>query len=95
MHAAHDTVGRQAAQLGIDVVVGVGDGGAVIADAAQTGGVQTSVVADAASASALVSRFARPGDVVLVKASNAVALGRVADDLVARGRARCASDGTA
>ena len=93
--AAHHATGEQAAQLGIDLVVGVGAGGALIATAAHSGGLETTLAADAAAASALVIGLARRGDAVLVKASNAVALEQVADALLAQGRARCGSAGTA
>ena len=93
--AAHHAAGEQAAQLRIDLLVGVGDGGALIAAAAHSGGLETTRAADAAAASALVAGLARRGDAVLVKASNAVALEQVADALLAQGRARCGSAGSA
>jgi UDP-N-acetylmuramoyl-tripeptide--D-alanyl-D-alanine ligase len=81
---AHRAVGEQAAGLELDIVVGVGAGGAAIARAAHAGGVETHVVADAAQAVALVAPLVRPGDAVLVKASRALGLERVADGLLAR-----------
>src|SRR5205823_1359351 len=52
--------------------------------AAHAGGIETHVVADAAQAVALVAPLVRPGDAVLVKASRALGLERVADGLLAR-----------
>jgi len=82
---AHRSVGERAADLGLDLVVGVGPGGAVIAAAA---GPATSVatVADAAAAADLLVGIVRPGDAVLCKASRAVGLERVADRLLGEGR---------
>jgi UDP-N-acetylmuramoyl-tripeptide--D-alanyl-D-alanine ligase len=81
--AAHANVGHLAAGLGIDVVVGVGDGGALIADAAGAGGASVYRAADADAASALVCDLVRPGDAVLVKASRALGLQRVAEAVLA------------
>jgi len=66
------------------VVVGA-DALAVADGAAKAGGdTHVSTVADADSAAALVREGVRSGDVVLVKASNAERLWRVADRLVDR-----------
>jgi UDP-N-acetylmuramoyl-tripeptide--D-alanyl-D-alanine ligase len=82
--AAHVEVGALAERVGVDVLVGVGEGGALIVEAAN--GVETRVaVADAAGAlDALdvVEPKLQRGDVVLVKASRAVGLERVADGLL-------------
>jgi UDP-N-acetylmuramoyl-tripeptide--D-alanyl-D-alanine ligase len=82
---AHVAVGRHAAEVGIDLLVGVGGGGAVIADAAETGGVRVERASDAHAALALIASLVGPGDAVLVKASRALGLERVADGLLDRG----------
>lgn len=79
---AHEEVGRLAAELGTDVVVGVGEGGARIARAARAGAAEVHVVADAESAAALVAGVAAEGDAVLVKASRALGLQVVAERLL-------------
>jgi UDP-N-acetylmuramoyl-tripeptide--D-alanyl-D-alanine ligase len=82
---AHDAIGELAASLGIDLIVGVGDGGAAIAKAAD--GVASVLVPDAAHATAELQSLVRPGDAVLVKASRAVGLEVVADALLQAGGA--------
>jgi UDP-N-acetylmuramoyl-tripeptide--D-alanyl-D-alanine ligase len=81
---AHRTVGLRAAELGLDLVVGVGAGGAMIADAARGCGVETIVVADADGAVAVLDGRIGGGDAVLVKGSRALGLERVAEALVVR-----------
>lgn len=84
--AAHIEVGELAGRLGIDIVVGVGAGGASITAAAAT--VPTRLdVADAEEALAAVLPIVQPGDTVLLKASRAVGLEVVASGLL--GRERC------
>jgi UDP-N-acetylmuramoyl-tripeptide--D-alanyl-D-alanine ligase len=85
----HRIVGERTAELGIDVVVGVGSGGTAIAAAAgRDRGIDAHAVADAAEAVALVATMVRPGDAVLVKGSRALGLEHVADGLLASGRTR-------
>jgi UDP-N-acetylmuramoyl-tripeptide--D-alanyl-D-alanine ligase len=79
---AHAAVGRRAAELGVDVVIGVGAGGRVIIDAAR--GPQVHAATDAADALRVLVELVAPGDAVLVKASRAVGLEMVADGLLAR-----------
>jgi UDP-N-acetylmuramoyl-tripeptide--D-alanyl-D-alanine ligase len=83
---AHREVGERTAVLALDVVVGVGAGGAAIAQAARAGGVETHVVADAADAVRLVAPMLHTGDAVLVKGSRALGLERVADGVLASAR---------
>jgi UDP-N-acetylmuramoyl-tripeptide--D-alanyl-D-alanine ligase len=85
---AHREIGECAAEFGIDVVVGVGAGGGAIAEVAARSGVATELAPDAAGASRLIGEMARSGDAVLVKGSRALALERVADEMLARGRDR-------
>ena len=79
---AHAAVGDLARKLRIDVVVGVGTGGAEIGRHA---GNDDYNVADAAAAIAVVDELVRPGDAVLVKASRALGLQVVAEHLTAVG----------
>jgi UDP-N-acetylmuramoyl-tripeptide--D-alanyl-D-alanine ligase len=83
---AHRELGERAATLALDVVVGVGPGGAVIAEVARSGGIEVHLASDAAEAVRLVSPLVRQGDAVLVKGSRALGLERVAEGLVASGR---------
>lgn len=83
---AHREVGERAVALALDVVVGVGAGGAAIADVARRGGIEAHIVADAHEAVQLVAPMVRAGDAVLVKGSRALGLERVAEGLVASGR---------
>jgi UDP-N-acetylmuramoyl-tripeptide--D-alanyl-D-alanine ligase len=96
----HDRIGRLAVRLDVSrlVVVGVGRAmGAMHHGAVMEGswGAEADrgarLVADADAALALLRAELQPGDVVLVKASNSVGLGALADALVAdagpRGRA--------
>jgi UDP-N-acetylmuramoyl-tripeptide--D-alanyl-D-alanine ligase len=78
---AHRAIGQLVANLHIDVLVGVGEGGAAIAGAAE--GVDTVLVDDAPAALDAAVQRARPGDAVLVKASRAVGLEVVAEQLLA------------
>jgi UDP-N-acetylmuramoyl-tripeptide--D-alanyl-D-alanine ligase len=82
--AEHEHIGHLAVDSGVDVVIAVGDGARPIADgarAAGAGGSQVIQVDDADGALAAISEHARPGDAVLIKASRAVGLERVAEGL--------------
>ena len=86
--AAHREVGRVAAQLGVRRLVAVGSGGNP--DGYQVGfqagqGEESMVVPDVAAALEVLHDRLRPGDVVLVKASRAAGLERVAAGLVTGG----------
>jgi UDP-N-acetylmuramoyl-tripeptide--D-alanyl-D-alanine ligase len=82
--AEHVAIGALAAAEGIDVLIAVGNQADHLATGARGGRVSVLTVADPESASELVAHEVRAGDAVLVKASRAVGLERVADDL-ARG----------
>jgi UDP-N-acetylmuramoyl-tripeptide--D-alanyl-D-alanine ligase len=90
---AHRAIGVRAAGLGLDVIIGVGNGGAVIAESARTRGARVEIVDDAAAALESVDALVDRGDAVLCKASRAVGLEVVADGLLARHR-RPPSDGS-
>jgi UDP-N-acetylmuramoyl-tripeptide--D-alanyl-D-alanine ligase len=78
--AYHQEIGREAARHGVDVLLAVGD----LARGYVDGGVPiTSWAPDAEAAVAEAAGLVRPGDVVLVKASRAVGLERVAEVLAA------------
>jgi UDP-N-acetylmuramoyl-tripeptide--D-alanyl-D-alanine ligase len=78
--AAHEDVGRAAAERGIDRVVAVGPGASGVATGAEgVGGASVvTAVADVQEAVRLVAGGVAPGDVVLVKASRAAGLERLA-----------------
>jgi UDP-N-acetylmuramoyl-tripeptide--D-alanyl-D-alanine ligase len=76
----HDRVGRLAVRLGVDRLVGVGDGGRIIVQAARLEGIWEPDDAQAVAAADAVTEAVGPlgpADVVLVKASRAAGLERV------------------
>jgi UDP-N-acetylmuramoyl-tripeptide--D-alanyl-D-alanine ligase len=77
---AHEQVGREASELGVDrlVIVSGGDADAVASGA----GALAETVADADAALAAIVGAVRPGDVVLAKASRVAGLERVAEGLL-------------
>jgi UDP-N-acetylmuramoyl-tripeptide--D-alanyl-D-alanine ligase len=83
-HAAgeHDDMGHVVADAGVHVLVVVGEGTDELAAAAAARGVEVLAAGDHDEATAAVRMLARPGDAVLVKASRAVGLERVAHALV-------------
>jgi UDP-N-acetylmuramoyl-tripeptide--D-alanyl-D-alanine ligase len=89
----HDRIGRLAVRLDVSRLVVVGSGRSVSAmhhGAVMEGswGTESVNVADGDAALALLRAEVQPGDVVLVKASNAAGLGALADALAADGGAR-------
>jgi UDP-N-acetylmuramoyl-tripeptide--D-alanyl-D-alanine ligase len=72
--AYHREIGAHAAELGIDVLVTVGDAALAYADAFDG---ETQSVATPEEAGALIEELARPGDRILVKGSRSVGLERV------------------
>ncbi|HEV8425538.1 MAG TPA: UDP-N-acetylmuramoyl-tripeptide--D-alanyl-D-alanine ligase [Actinomycetes bacterium] len=81
----HDRIGRLATRLGIDRLVGVGELGRVLVNAARMEGMwpeEAEAVTDPEAAVALLTPTLGPVDVVLVKASRVVALDMVADALL-------------
>jgi UDP-N-acetylmuramoyl-tripeptide--D-alanyl-D-alanine ligase len=87
----HDRIGRLAVRLDVSRLIVVGTGrpmramhhGAVMEG---SWGSEATMVDDAAAALALLRAQVRAGDVVLVKASNSVGLGALAEALVADAR---------
>jgi UDP-N-acetylmuramoyl-tripeptide--D-alanyl-D-alanine ligase len=82
--ARHEQVGRLVADLGIDVLIAVGDGDPLaMADAASGAGVAVHAVEDVAGAVRVATGLIAPGDVVFVKASSEYGLGACARELSA------------
>lgn len=79
--AEHEAIGALATELGIDLLVAVGAQADHVAAGARGGRIVVVTVPDAVSASDVLAREVLPGDAVLVKASRAIGLDRVADDL--------------
>ena len=82
---AHDAIGRLAVRLRVDRVLAVGPEARMIHAGAShegSGGQESATVADPDEAIAVLREQLRPGDVVLVKASNSVGLRRVARALL-------------
>ncbi|MGU3651653.1 UDP-N-acetylmuramoyl-tripeptide--D-alanyl-D-alanine ligase [Mycolicibacterium sp. A43C] len=88
--AEHDRIGRLAVRLDVSRLIVVGTGRAMSAmhqGAVMEGswGSESVLVPDADAALALLAAELSPGDVVLVKASNAAGLGTLADRLAEQG----------
>ena len=77
----HQSVGREAAQAGIDALVAVGgDEAGWIAQAARQAGLkEVHQLPDPEAAAVWLTRRARPGDLVLVKGSRSARMERVLD----------------
>jgi UDP-N-acetylmuramoyl-tripeptide--D-alanyl-D-alanine ligase len=91
---AHALVGHLAAELRVDILIGVGHGGRAIAEAAggqEHGTPDVVMVVDAGGALHAVRGVVAPGDTVLVKASRAVGLEAVAEQLLRVGTSGVAS----
>ncbi len=82
--AAHAEVGRRAAELAVGQLFAVGKMAAVTAQAARDAGLmRVFEFADVEAALGVVRSFVKPGDVVLLKASRAARLERIAEMLKA------------
>ena len=85
--AAHAELGALAAEVGVDLLVTVGEGARAIGEAARAAGVTVVDTPDRCAARVAVTGAARSGDAVLVKASRAVGLELVAAALLDPGSA--------
>jgi UDP-N-acetylmuramoyl-tripeptide--D-alanyl-D-alanine ligase len=84
--AAHFEVGRRAAASRLDQLFAIGRRGCQIAAAARSRGLKSVVEIDEVEPAALaVKEFARPGDVVLVKASRSMRMERISEALRGNG----------
>jgi UDP-N-acetylmuramoyl-tripeptide--D-alanyl-D-alanine ligase len=82
---AHREVGRRCAELGVNRLVAVGKYARETVQAARAAGLNdVSELADVSSAVAGVKQLARPGDLVLLKASRATGLEQVGEALRAK-----------
>jgi UDP-N-acetylmuramoyl-tripeptide--D-alanyl-D-alanine ligase len=80
--AAHAEVGHRAAQSRLDYLFAIGRRASQIAEAARSRGLKSVMeIADVEPAAQAVKEFARPGDVVLVKASRSMRLERITEVL--------------
>jgi len=75
---AHERVGRRAAQLGIDRLLGVGDVASIAVEAAADAGMTQVLAVDAVeTAASALSEYLRPGDCLLIKGSRSARLERL------------------
>lgn len=80
--AAHEEVGRVAAELGVDQLFVLGSMAGVMAGAARTAGLQgVDEFADPVSAADVVRQYLKAGDVMLLKASRATRMERLSEAL--------------
>jgi UDP-N-acetylmuramoyl-tripeptide--D-alanyl-D-alanine ligase len=80
--AAHREIGRRAAEMGVGQLFAVGSHASVTAGAARAAGLNRVLeFSDVEAAAAAVKAFMKPGDVLLVKASRAARLERIAEGL--------------
>jgi UDP-N-acetylmuramoyl-tripeptide--D-alanyl-D-alanine ligase len=80
--SAHEEVGRRSAELGVDQLFAVGKMAAVMASAARAAGLKSvREFADPMAASDAVKRYLKAGDVMLLKASRATQLEKLAEAL--------------
>ncbi len=90
--SAHDRIGRALSDLGIDVLIAVGDGAAMLAEGARAvGGVEVHQVDDVDAAHDLLSVTTREDDVILLKSSRDSGLRYLGDRLVAESGAEVTS----
>lgn len=80
----HVATGRDIAARGIDLVIGVGELGGLVARGAAAGGAQTRTFASVQEACQGVPALLGGGDAVLIKGSRAMAMERLLEPLAAR-----------
>ena len=84
--AAHEEIGRRAAEAGVDRLFAVGKMSAVMADAARAAGLKdASAFTEIPAATEAVKEFLRAGDVLLLKASRSTRLERLGEALRSAG----------
>jgi len=87
--AAHEEVGRRAAELGVGQLFAVGKMAPVMARGARSAGLNRVLeFSDVTTAAAAVKQFMKEGDLILLKASRAARLEQIGDLLRAGGAAR-------
>jgi UDP-N-acetylmuramoyl-tripeptide--D-alanyl-D-alanine ligase len=79
--AAHEEIGRRAAELKIDGVVAVGGFAKRTADAAAAGGLEAKIFSDVGAAASELPKLVKAGDLILLKASRSTGLERVGEAL--------------
>lgn len=73
----HEEVGRAAAEIGLDLLVTVGENAASIASAAREAGQRNVIHAEREEAASILRNELKPGDTLLVKASRGMALEKI------------------
>jgi UDP-N-acetylmuramoyl-tripeptide--D-alanyl-D-alanine ligase len=82
----HEEVGQEAAALGVDQLIGIGEMGGIISGAAKKAGLEKSdTVGSTSEAADLLIDIAEPGDLILIKGSR---LARTEDVIATFARAR-------
>jgi UDP-N-acetylmuramoyl-tripeptide--D-alanyl-D-alanine ligase len=82
----HEEVGEEAAALGVDQLIGIGEMGGIISGAAKKAGLEKSDTVESTSEAAdLLIDIAEPGDLILIKGSR---LARTEDVIAAFAKAR-------
>ncbi|MBA3962960.1 MAG: UDP-N-acetylmuramoyl-tripeptide--D-alanyl-D-alanine ligase [Chthoniobacterales bacterium] len=90
--SGHREVGEAAASLGIDRLIGLGEGGRIIAAAAKAVGLTNSIAAANPEEAAALLSDTQPGDLILVKGSRAARTERVLEEFArAHREVGCAS----
>lgn len=82
----HRTVGRKAAQIGLDALITVGHRARYIGEAAEEAGVKNVVCSDKDGAAGYIASVLKEGDTLLVKASRGMALEDVISKLINGGK---------
>ncbi len=75
---AHERIGRRAAELGLDRLIGVGEAASLSVESAVDAGMKQAVAVDGVETAATFLRaYLRPGDCLLIKASRSARLERL------------------